>query len=126
MGKLPKISDAEWEVMKVLWERAPQSANEIVEALAARQWSPATVRTLITRLVQKGALSFEKAGREYLYLPVVTREEGIRQERRSFLRRVYDGAVEPMLAGLLDEEDLSAEELEALHRLLDEKRKGQR
>ncbi len=126
MGKLPKISDAEWEVMKVLWERAPQSANEIVEALAARQWSPATVRTLITRLVQKGALSFETAGREYLYLPVVTREEGIRQERRSFLRRVYDGAVEPMLAGLLDEEDLSAEELEALHRLLDEKRKGQR
>ncbi len=126
MANVNRISDAEWQVMKVLWERAPQTANEIVDGLDKRNWSPATVRTLISRLVQKGALRFEKSGREYLYIPCMTREEGIRQERRSFIRRVYDGAVQPMFASLLEEEDLSADELDALHRMLDEKRKGLR
>lgn len=126
MGNAPRISDAEWEVMKVVWERSPQTANEIVSGLDERNWSPATVRTLITRLVQKGALRFEKSGREYLYSPCVTREEGIRQERRSFMRRVYDGAAQPMLAGLLEEEELSIEDLEALRRMLNKKRKGLR
>jgi BlaI family transcriptional regulator, penicillinase repressor len=126
MANAPRITDAEWEVMKVLWERAPQTANEIVIALDERKWSPATVRTLITRLVQKGALRFEKSGREYSYLPCVTREEGIRQERRSFMRRVYDGAAQPLLAGILEEEELSIEDLETLRRMLNEKRRGLR
>ena len=123
MLNAPKISVAEWEVMKVLWERAPQTANEIVDAVTEQSWSPATVRTLIGRLVQKKAVRYTKSGREYLYSPCVSREECRRQERRSFLRRVYDGAVQPMLASLLDEEELSQEELDTLRKMLDAKRR---
>ena len=122
----PRISDAEWEVMKVLWERAPRTANEIVEAVRAQGWSPATVRTLVGRLVQKKAVGYTKAGREFLYSPCLGREECMRQERRSFLQRVYDGAVHPMLASLLEEEDLSQEELDALRKMLDAKRRKAR
>ena len=124
--KRPKISDAEWEVMKVLWERTPQSTNEIVAALSKRKWSPPTIRTLIGRLVQKGMLRFEKEGREYSYFPCLTQEEGIRQERRSFIHRVYNGALQPFLAGILEDEDLSAEELDALRRMLDRKKETPR
>ena len=123
MANPVRISGAEWEVMKVLWQRAPQSANEIVAALASQKWSPPTVRTLLSRLVQKKALRFQKSGREYFYVPCLSREEGIRQERRSFIRRVYDGALQPLLAGLLEDELLTSEDLENLRRLLDEKRK---
>jgi BlaI family penicillinase repressor len=124
--KTPKISEAEWEVMKVLWERSPRTANQIVNALRAHKWTAATIRTLIGRLVGKGALRYEKLGREHVYSPAVTRDSIVQQERHSFIRRVYDGAVQPMVAALLEEEDLSPEDLEALHRLLDEKRKGPR
>ncbi len=123
MSNVKKISDAEWEVMKVLWECSPQSANEIVAALAERPWSPATIRTLIGRLTKKGVLQFEKAGREYRYSPRVDKTECIRQARKSFIRRVYDGSAHPMLAQVIEEEPLSMRELDELHRLLDEKRK---
>jgi BlaI family penicillinase repressor len=112
--------------MKVLWERSPQTANEVVGELRGQKWSPATVRTLIGRLTQKGAIQFRKSGREYLYEPSISRKDAVRRERRSFIRRVYDGAIQPMLAGLLEEEDLSAEELETLRQLLAEKRKGRK
>lgn len=124
--KNKRISEAEWEVMKVLWERSPQTANEVVLALSGQKWSAATIRTLIGRLLQKGVLGARKSGREYLYEPSVSRDEAVRRERRSFIRRVYDGAIQPMLAGLLEEEDLSAEELESLRRLLAEKKRGQK
>ncbi len=121
-----RISEAEWEVMKVLWDQSPLTANEVVESLSAQKWTAATIRTLIGRLAQKGAVRAKKSGREHLYEPSVSREEAVRQERRSFLRRVYDGAVQPMLAGLIEDENLSAEELEDIRRLLDEKRKGRK
>lgn len=121
-----RISEAEWEVMKALWEQSPRTANEVVEALSGQKWSAATIRTLIGRLTQKGAVRFGKSGREYLYEPLISREDAVRRERGSFLRRVYDGAVQPMVAGFLEDEKLSAEDLEALRRLLDEKRKGQK
>jgi BlaI family penicillinase repressor len=123
MRKTPKISDAEWEVMKVVWEAAPRTANDIVDALDGQDWSPATIRTLIGRLVQKKALSHTKSGREYLYSPRISREACERQERRSFIRRVYDGAVHPMVASLLEDEELSQEELDALHEILEAKRR---
>ncbi|HUW59986.1 MAG TPA: BlaI/MecI/CopY family transcriptional regulator [Candidatus Bathyarchaeia archaeon] len=119
-----RISEAEWEVMKVLWEQSPRTANEVVEALKGQNWSAATIRTLIGRLTRKGAVGFRKSGREYLYEPSISREDAARRERGSFLRRVYDGAVQPMVAGLLEDENLSAEDLESLRRLLDEKRRG--
>lgn len=117
----PSISNAEWEVMNVLWQQSPLSANSIVAALAHKEWSPQTVRTLITRLVNKGALKFNKSGREHMYFPAVNRSERTRYERGSFVRRVYDGAVTPMLANFIEEEDLSPEDVQLLRKLLDDK-----
>lgn len=121
-----RISEAEWEVMKVLWEQSPRTANEVVETLKEQKWTAATIRTLIGRLTQKGVVRFQKSGREYLYEPLISRADAVKRERRSFLRRVYDGAVQPMVAGLLEDENLSSEDLEALRRLLNEKGKGRK
>lgn len=122
MKKLPRISEAEWQVMRVLWERAPRTANEVVDALAGEtDWNPRTVKTLLNRLVNKGALGFEPSGRSYLYHPRVSEEACAREESRSFLRRVYGGAFAPMLASFLDAEELSPEEIADLRRILDEK-----
>ena len=89
MKKLPKISESEWLVMRVLWSKSPQAANEVFEQLDGKtKWKPKTVKTLIDRLVKKGALKFEKDGRRYRYYPVVSEAQCVATERRSFVRRV--------------------------------------
>jgi BlaI family penicillinase repressor len=122
MENRPKISDAEWQVMKVLWEKSPVSANHIVERLSAEtEWKPKTIRTLISRLTAKDAVSFDKTGRQYMYFPLLSEEECVRQETRSFMSRVRTGALKPMLAAFLEEENLSQEEIDELKCILDKK-----
>jgi len=120
MTKMPRISDAEWEVMKTLWNHSPATANEVVEALApVAAWKPKTIMTLINRLVKKGAVGFDKKGRAYHYYPLVKEAECVRDETRSFLRRVYGGALSPMLANFIEEAELSPEEIAELKAILD-------
>jgi len=120
--EVPAISEAEWQVMNVLWDRSPQTAAEVIDALAEPQgWNPKTVRTLLGRLVQKAALDYEQDGRKYLYRPAVARAACSRVEARSFLDRVFGGAVAPMVAQLAEEGALDGEDLDALRRLLDER-----
>jgi BlaI family penicillinase repressor len=122
MSKPPAISDAEWEVMTVLWDRSPLMANEVVERLKGRKvWNPRTTKTLLNRLVKKGALDFTTQGNRYLYRPRVKREACVRMESRSFVRRVFGGEVGPMLVQFVRQADLSAGEIEELKKLLDEK-----
>ena len=123
MKKIPRISEAEWQVMRVLWAKAPLTANDIVETLGETPWSPSTVKTLINRLVKKGALGFDKDGRVYHYYPLVQEAECARAESRSFLRRVFGGAVTPMLAAIIEDEDLTPEQIAELRRILDEKKR---
>lgn len=119
---VPKITPSEWEVMKLLWRRSPQTAAEVVEALSgSRSWTPKTIRSLFNRLVKKGALAFEQKGRVYHYSPLVEEKDCAVAETQSFLERVYGGAVEPMLANFLEAEVLSDEEIEKLKRIIDEK-----
>jgi BlaI family penicillinase repressor len=121
LAKVPQISDAEWDVMKVVWERGPSLAGDIVDAVAApNQWSPRTVKTLLNRLVKKGALAFEVAGRHYVYRARVARDACVRRETRSFLSRVFDGAVAPALVHFLEHAHLSPEEARQLKQLLEE------
>ena len=123
MSTTPQISDAEWEVMNVLWEESPRSAADVVEALAERmQWHPKTVRTLLGRLVRKGAVRFRAEGNHYLYRPAYPREQLVRQESRSFLQRVFGGDASPMLVHFVKEANLSDEEIEELKRILEEKK----
>ncbi|MFH1881142.1 MAG: BlaI/MecI/CopY family transcriptional regulator [Planctomycetota bacterium] len=119
MKKTPKISDAEWEVMKVLWGTSPATANDIVKNLSGKTpWKRETIRTLINRLVQKKAVGFEKKGRQYHYFPLVTEGECVRAEARSFLKRLGGGSIEPMLAAFVEEENLSPERIARLREIL--------
>jgi BlaI family penicillinase repressor len=121
---IPQIADSEWEVMKVLWKKSPLTAREIIDALAAvKDWMPKTVKTLLNRLVKKGALSFVTAGKNYIYSATVTQAECARAESKSFLRRVYDGSPTPMIAAFMEEEELTPEDIKELKRILDKKAK---
>lgn len=125
MKDLPKISDAEWQVMKILWEQSPLTANDIVEKLANEiDWNPRTIKTLLNRLMNKKALGVLQEGRSYYYYPLVSREECARLERASLLKKVYNGALKPMLAAFLEEQDLSQREIEELRQILDNKGKS--
>ena len=95
---LPQISEAEFEVMKIVWKYAPINTNEITEKLTlTTSWSPKTIQTLIKRLVSKKALSYEKQSRVFVYTPLVQEDEYICQESNSFLKRYYNGNLSSML-----------------------------
>jgi BlaI family penicillinase repressor len=122
--KLPRISESEWRVMQVLWEHGPQTANDVVQRLDGQEkWKPRTVKTLIGRLVRKGAVRFEEEGNRYRYSAAVREDECIHSETRSFVRRVYQGAMKPALAAFLEDVELSQQEIEELQKVLEQKRK---
>ncbi len=122
MNKLPQISEAEFEVMKVIWKYAPISTNEITEKLLqTTNWSPKTIQTLIKRLVTKGALTYEKQSRMFIYTPVVKESEYIGQESSSFLNRYYDGDITAMVSAYIKNDKLSKSELDTLRMLLSQK-----
>lgn len=122
MKTLPQISEAEFEVMKVIWKYAPISTNEITEKLTrTTSWNPKTIQTLIKRLVTKGVLSYEKQGRVFVYTPLVGEKEYIGQKSRSFLARYYNGDITAMLSSYLEDDRLSKAEIDTLRSLL---RKG--
>jgi BlaI family penicillinase repressor len=117
----PHISGAEWEVMKVVWRNRFCSAQQVIEALASpSKWSPATVKTLLNRLLRKGVLEFKKNGKSYLYSAARTEEQCRRVETESFLDRVFDGELSPMLAHFTRTRRLSKSDLRELERILKE------
>jgi BlaI family penicillinase repressor len=120
--EIPSITDAEWTVMKVLWERSPLPSREVVAALAPHtDWKPKTIHTLLTRLVRKGALTAKKEGREYQFAPAVRAEDCQREVTRTFLDRVFDGDVAPFLACFVRGKKLSKAEIAELKRILEGK-----
>lgn len=121
MNRLPQISEAEFEVMKIVWQYAPVSTNEITDRLMkTTSWGPKTIQTLIKRLTNKGALTYEKEGRVYVYTPLVKENEYISQQSNSFLRRFYDGDITAMLSAYIKNDRLSAEEIGTLRSILDD------
>lgn len=119
----PRISDAEWRVMQVLWDRSPRTASDVVDVLDdATDWSPRTVKTLLNRLVKKGALQFREDGNRYLYSPAVSRSSCVRDASQSFLDRVFKGAAMPALVHFVENESLTDDDLKALQQLLKERR----
>jgi BlaI family penicillinase repressor len=120
MTRVPHISSAEWEVMKVVWKRASCTSQQVFDSLASPKWSQATVKTLLNRLLRKGALEFKKNGKSYLYSPAWTEEQCRQLEAESFLDRVFDGALSPMLAHFVRSHRLSEADLQELERILKE------
>ncbi|AJS60989.1 BlaI/MecI/CopY family transcriptional regulator [Paenibacillus sp. IHBB 10380] len=122
MKNVPHISDAEWEVMKILWAKTPCTANEVIEALEGQtDWKPNTIRTLLNRLAQKQAISYSQKNRVYAYFPLVSEDECVKSETKSFLKRIYGGAFKPLLVNFLKEEQLSPEDIKELKNILDDK-----
>jgi predicted transcriptional regulator len=114
------ISEAESRVMEALWQHAPQPAESIVAALQAPTgWHEKTVKTLLNRLLGKGAVSVQKDGRRYLYSPVLRREDWQRQESRSLLDRVFGGRLTPLLTHFSQHEKLSAKDVAEMRKLID-------
>jgi BlaI family penicillinase repressor len=122
MKFVPRISDTEWEIMRIVWQKHPVTANEIIEQLETTDagWHPKTARTLLARLVQKGALGYEAKGRTYVYSPLVSEENCVATASESFLDRVFGGSLKPMLAHFVERQKLTRGDLEELQKLLDE------
>lgn len=119
---IPQISEAEFEVMKIVWKYEPISTNDITEKLLrTTEWSPKTIQTLIKRLVNKGALSYEKQGRMFIYTPLVKENEYIGEESNSFLKRFYNGDISAMVSAYLENDRLSDTDIEHLRSLLSKK-----
>jgi BlaI family penicillinase repressor len=124
MPKAPQISDAEWEVMNVLWESSPRAATEVADELCGRmKWHPKTVKTLLGRLVKKGALRYREEGNRYLYAPAFPRERFVAVESRSFIERVFGGKATPALVHMVETMDLTEEDLRELRAILDRRQK---
>ena len=125
MPAIPQISDAEWEVMKAVWDIGPLTAGQVVDHLAGeRQWKPRTVKTLLNRLVRKGAVAMETDGRRYVYSARVARDAVIKRETRTFLSRVFDGAAAPAIVHFIEQGRLTPDEIRQLRETLDRESKS--
>ncbi|MEW9094052.1 MAG: BlaI/MecI/CopY family transcriptional regulator [Clostridiaceae bacterium] len=123
MSNLPKISDAEWEVMKLLWDKGNITSKEIVEALkSTTNWSSTTIYTLINRLVKKNAVGIKEGTSPYICYPLVSQEELRTEESKSFLKKVFDGSLNLMLVNFVKNEKLSNEEIEELKNILEDRK----
>ena len=120
----PQISGAEWQVMEALWRKQPLTANEVIEALGVRtNWKPNTVRTLLARLVKKGALKVESEGNRFLYTPRFRREQHVSDESDSFLTRIFCGTAKGLLVHFVESGKLTEADLNELRKVL--KRTGE-
>lgn len=119
MKPLPRISESEWPVMEVVWDKAPVAAADIINQLGRQMnWKHQTIRTLLARLVKKGAIAFEPEGNRYLYRPLIRRLELVQAESESFLQRVFAGAAQPLLVHFARRARLSDDEIRELQAIL--------
>jgi BlaI family penicillinase repressor len=124
MKEIPKISDAEWEVMKLIWNNPKITSSAIIEELKDKaEWKPATIKSLLSRLLNKKAIDFEKVGKEYYYYPIVSEEDCIKVESDSFIKRVFNGSINSMLLNFVKQDKLSQEDLEELRSILNKSSK---
>jgi len=119
-----RISDAEHAVMEALWQKSPLTAVEVCDSVCgARGWSMPTVKTLLSRLVAKGAVATEPDGRRFLYSPLLARDDYVGGESRRLVDRLFGGRAAPLFAHLAEAEALSDDDLAEIERLLKEMRK---
>lgn len=122
MAEPVTISDAEWQVMNTVWQHQPVESQQVINLLAEpNEWTAATIKTMLHRLVKKNALTFDRDGKRYLYRALMRRGDCVRRASRSFLDRVFGGSAAPALMHLVKNSKLTDDELTQLRRLLDEK-----
>jgi BlaI family transcriptional regulator, penicillinase repressor len=122
MNELPRISESEWIVMKVIWANSPCTSGKIIELLEGHtKWKPKTVKSHISRLVQKKAIGFKDENRAYVYFPLVKEEECIKAESQSFLDRVFSGELNIAIANFIGDKKMSKQQIDDLRKMLDDK-----
>lgn len=127
MNDMPKITESEWEIMKIIWKQHPITAEQIMTVLPEDiGWSDQTVRTFINRLLKKRVIGFTKTGRSYNYHPLLEEKECVQAESRSFIKRVFGGAANMLMTNFLEDADLSGKEIEELQKILEEKQRKNR
>jgi BlaI family penicillinase repressor len=115
------ISDAESQVMEVLWNEHPLSAEEVVAALTkSTDWQEPTIKTLLNRLLNKHAIAAERDGRRYLYRPLLSRDDYVHAQSKSLLDRLFDGRVAPLVAHFSGQRKLSKKDIAELKRIIEE------
>ncbi|MGL5153171.1 MAG: BlaI/MecI/CopY family transcriptional regulator [Clostridium sp.] len=116
---IPKISEAEWQIMKLIWKSEGTTSGEIIKEISINSdWKITTIKSLINRLLKKEAIGFEKRGREYFYFPLIKESECIKEESKSFINRFFNGSINTMLVNFVKEEALSKEEIKELREIL--------
>lgn len=119
---LPELSQSEWQVMNVIWDNRRVTASDIIKTLSdSQEWTPATIRTFLHRLVKKGAITYEEDGNRYIYRAVITRRASVNQAGKSFLRTVFSGETGPLITHFVQSSKLSPDEIQQLRELLDRK-----
>jgi BlaI family transcriptional regulator, penicillinase repressor len=119
--RTPRISEAEWDVMEVVWELGSVTPAEVIDRVAGpRRWNHRTVRTLLSRLVDKRALRREGAGARSVYQAAVSRRRCVRAQGRSFLNKVFGGDAASLLIHFAQEAKIDPDDLERLKKLLAE------
>jgi BlaI family penicillinase repressor len=124
MKPIPRISDSEWDVLGILWKKAPLTANEVFDKLSDKNWKLSTVRTFLARLEKKGVVGSQENQSAKTYSPLLSREECVREASQSFLDRVFDGATASLLVHFARNKRLSARDLDELEAILAKKRKA--
>jgi BlaI family penicillinase repressor len=120
MADKPRISDAEWRIMQVLWKKSPLTVKEVIEILSKKTaWKSETIRTLVNRLTKKKAIGFEKKGRRHYFYPLLSQEECVKAEADSFLARSGAALLKPILTRFIEKEQLSDEEIAELQQILE-------
>ncbi|APC39050.1 BlaI/MecI/CopY family transcriptional regulator [Clostridium estertheticum] len=121
MYKMSKISNAEWEIMKIIWNNSEISSINIIKELKDKsEWKPATVKSLINRLLNKNIIGFNKLGYEYLYYPLVSEDDCIKLESFSFVNRVFNGSIKSMLLTFAQSDELSKLDIKDLKDILNQ------
>jgi len=117
-----RISDAELEVMEVLWSSCrPLTATEVAKRIPAeRGWTLATVKTMLSRLSAKGAIRFTEEGRRYLYTAAIARDSYVGRESRRFVDQLFGGRLSPLVARLAEEHALDEDDIAAIEKILKE------
>jgi len=124
MEQFPRISEAEWDVLGVLWQNAPLTATQVFAGLTGRSWKLNTVRTFLARLEKNGVIASAEGAKGKLYSPRLSRQTCVGQVSQTFLDRVFDGATGSLLVHFAKRERLNESELSELQSILAKKGKG--
>ena len=120
----PSITESEWLVMEIVWERKSVTAQEVMDSLYdSKNWASATIKTLLARLREKSVIDYEVDGRAYRYFATLSKADCVKKETGSFLNKIFSGKFQPLLAHFAEEHDLSKDDIKELQALLRKKKK---